>query len=211
MFLSVATETKSMGEENSVQVLTEKVGDIGFMTDVGVPNENGCGLADVKEQHECQNERLEYCKFFDKNFTSHLKPSFSFLLQFMITTINNQKLSRGSKALPIAPLRRVHPLIDIFIQQGFYYFSMIPGLYLLIELITKYEYHRWKGHEINHDLRVWELFLLYGVCEVHKFMTRDAVESKIKNWLRHCPMYALKNHEDEKINGENKLRQVDSD
>ncbi|KZS03114.1 Uncharacterized protein APZ42_034224 [Daphnia magna] len=59
--------------------------------------------------------------------------------------------------------------------------------YLLIELITKYEYDRWKCHEINHDLRVWELFLLYGVCEVHKSMTRDAVESKIKNWLLHCP------------------------
>lgn len=32
-------------------MLTEEVGDIGFMTDVGVPNENGCGLADVQDQH----------------------------------------------------------------------------------------------------------------------------------------------------------------
>ncbi|KAK4024972.1 hypothetical protein OUZ56_010466 [Daphnia magna] len=68
-------------------------------------------------------------------------------------------------------------------------------LYLLIELITKYEYHRWKD----------------GVCEVHKSMTRDAVESKINNWLRHCPRYAFKNNEDEKINGEEELRQDDSD
>ncbi|KAK4021287.1 hypothetical protein OUZ56_003206 [Daphnia magna] len=71
--------------------------------------------------------------------------------------------------------------------------SSLDGLYLLIELITKYEYHRWKD----------------GVCEVHKSMTRDAGESKIKNC--HCPRYAFKNNEDEKINGEDELRQVDSD
>ncbi|KAK4024921.1 hypothetical protein OUZ56_010413 [Daphnia magna] len=41
-------------------------------------------------------------------------------------------------------------------------------------------------------------FLHDGVCEVHKSMTRDAVESKIKNWFRHCPRYAFKNNEDEK-------------
>ncbi|KAK4037599.1 hypothetical protein OUZ56_029630 [Daphnia magna] len=50
-----------------------------------------------------------------------------------------------------------------------------------------------------------------GVCEMHKSMTRDAVESKIKNWLRHCPRYAFKNNEDGKINGKDELRQDDSD
>ncbi|KAK4021760.1 hypothetical protein OUZ56_003669 [Daphnia magna] len=35
-------------------------------------------------------------------------------------------------------------LMDIFTQQG---------LYLLIELITKYECHCWRGYEINHKLR----------------------------------------------------------
>ncbi|KZR97130.1 Uncharacterized protein APZ42_008168 [Daphnia magna] len=50
-----------------------------------------------------------------------------------------------------------------------------------------------------------------GVCEMHKSMTRDAVESKIKNWLRHCPRYAFKNNEDGKNNGEDELRQDDSD
>ncbi|KAK4013935.1 hypothetical protein OUZ56_026483 [Daphnia magna] len=50
-----------------------------------------------------------------------------------------------------------------------------------------------------------------GYCEVHKSMTRDAVESKIKNWLCHCPSYAFKNNEDGKINGEDELRQDDSD
>ncbi|KZR96364.1 Uncharacterized protein APZ42_009336 [Daphnia magna] len=50
-----------------------------------------------------------------------------------------------------------------------------------------------------------------GVCEMHKSMTRDAVESNIKNWLRHCPRYALKNNEDRKINGEEEHRQDDSD
>ncbi|KAK4017117.1 hypothetical protein OUZ56_032070 [Daphnia magna] len=50
-----------------------------------------------------------------------------------------------------------------------------------------------------------------GVCEMHKSMTRDAVESKIKNWLRHYPRYAFKNNEDGKINGEDELQQDDSD
>ncbi|KAK4013440.1 hypothetical protein OUZ56_025995 [Daphnia magna] len=47
-----------------------------------------------------------------------------------------------------------------------------------------------------------------GVCEVHKSITRDAVESNIKNWLRPCPRYAFKNNKDGKINGEDELRQA---
>ncbi len=50
-----------------------------------------------------------------------------------------------------------------------------------------------------------------GVREVHKTMTRDAVESKIKNWLRHCPRYALKNNEDGTRNGEDEVLQDDID
>ncbi|KAK4006707.1 hypothetical protein OUZ56_011866 [Daphnia magna] len=46
MFLFVTTGTKSRGT-----VLMEEVCDVGFVTDVGVPNENGCGLADLQEQH----------------------------------------------------------------------------------------------------------------------------------------------------------------
>ncbi|XP_032777751.1 uncharacterized protein LOC123466251 [Daphnia magna] len=41
-----------------------------------------------------------------------------------------------------------------------------------------------------------------GVREAHNSLTRDAVEAKIKNWLRHCPRYASKQTDDGSQSGE---------
>ncbi|KZS05462.1 Uncharacterized protein APZ42_031347 [Daphnia magna] len=100
-------------------------------------------------------------------------------------------------------------------------FRSLDGLYLLIEPITKYdtivgrvmksmmtyECGRIKEDKVAFRTSTICDIVIDGVWEVHKSMTRDTVESKIKNWLRHCPRYAFKNNEDEKINGEDEFRQ----
>ncbi|KAK4028074.1 hypothetical protein OUZ56_017254 [Daphnia magna] len=127
----------------------------------------------------------------------------------------------------MAPLRRVHPFLATFtlILDLDCSVCFLHGLYLLIEPITKYdtivgrvmksmmtyECGRIKEDKVAFRTSTICDIVIDGVWEVHKSMTRDAVESKIKNWLRHCPRYAFKNNEDEKINGEDEFRQVDSD
>jgi hypothetical protein len=48
-----------------------------------------------------------------------------------------------------------------------------------------------------------------GVREVQNTLTKDAVEKKIKNWLRHCPRH--KNNEYGSRNGEDEDQQEDAD
>ena len=48
-----------------------------------------------------------------------------------------------------------------------------------------------------------------GVREVQNTLTKDAVENKIKNWLRHCPRH--KNNEFGSRNGEDEDQQEDAD
>nr|CAH0112089.1 unnamed protein product [Daphnia galeata] len=51
--------------------------------------------------------------------------------------------------------------------------------------------------------------VIEGVREVQNALTKDAVEKKIKNWLRHCPRY--KNDEYGRRNGEDEDQQEDAD
>ena len=48
-----------------------------------------------------------------------------------------------------------------------------------------------------------------AVREVQNALTKDAVENKIKNWLRHCPRY--KNNEYGSRNGVDEDQQEDAD
>ena len=53
------------------------------------------------------------------------------------------------------------------------------------------------------------MFTISGVREVQNTLTKDAVENKIKNWLRHCPRH--KNNEFGSRNGEDEDQQEDAD
>ena len=59
----------------------------------------------------------------------------------------------------------------------------------------------------------WKVFNIFTISEVVRELqnafTKDAVENKIKNWLRHCRRY--KNNEHGSRNGEDEDLQEDSD